>query len=313
MTVFNVNHSKLQGFSSYYDREILPGLEEDEIRRKSAFRHVWRVSPLIFLLGSAFNYFLWTRFETLPLAFFGFMVSIMFAVAYGAHALGPVRKDTKNRIVTGVCDYLGWAFSAKVQDPPHLDILIENGLLPSRYTRVSFEDKIYGEAHGADFETVECHMEQRVKSKDNESYQTVFRGAVMALDFHRKFLGRTVVLRDKGLFNPKAMKGMKRVGLVDPKFEKIFEAYSTDQVESRYLLTPDFMQRLVDLEESVDGKKIRFAFLENLLLVVVETPNRFESGSMFKPLIDTARTQKVLDEIAAVYNLVDGITKPQKL
>jgi len=40
---------------------------------------------------------------------------------------------------------------------------------------------------------------------------------------------------------------MKRVGLVDPVFEKIFEAYGTDQVEARYLLTPTFMQRLVRL------------------------------------------------------------------
>ena len=62
-------------------------------------------------------------------------------------------------------------------------------------------------------------------------------------------------------------------------FSKIFEAYGTDQVETRYLLTPTFMQRLVDLEQSVDGKKIRFAFTGGQLLIAVETENRYEAGS----------------------------------
>ena len=67
------------------------------------------------------------------------------------------------------------------------------------------------------------------------------------------------------------------------------------------------MQRLVDLENSVDGKKIRFGFTGGLLLIAVETANRYESGSMFKPLIDAERTQKVLDEIGAIYDVIDGV------
>ena len=132
----------------------------------------------------------------------------------------------------------------------------------------------------------------------------------MQIDYPREFMGRTVVLRDAGIFNRKKKKGMKRVGLVDPVFEKIFEAYSTDQVESRYLLTPTFMQRLVDLETSVSGKKIRFGFLEGKLFIAIEAPNQFEAGSMFKPLTDTDRTEKILHEISAIFNVVDGILKP---
>jgi hypothetical protein len=130
------------------------------------------------------------------------------------------------------------------------------------------------------------------------------------IDFDKSFLGKTVVLRDKGMFNRKAKGEMKRVGLVDPIFEKIFEAYGTDQVEARYLLTPDFMQRLVDLEESVDGRKIRFGFVDKQLLIAVETSNRYEAGSMLKPLAAATRMQTILDEIGAIYDVIDGVLKP---
>ena len=238
------------------------------------------------------------------------------AAAYGglrAYFLNDVKSRTKNHLVTGICRYIGWEFTETVSDPPDLIPLIENSLLPKRYDRVSFEDKMWGNAHGAEFEALECHMEREDRDSDGDTnWVTVFRGSLMAMDFHRKFLGRTVVLRDKGIFNAKKKGDMKRVGLVDPKFEKIFEAYSTDQVEARVLLTPTFMQRLVDLEQSVDGKKIRFAFLDDLLLIAVETPNRFEAGSMSVPVTDPKRTQDILDEIGAVYNLVDGLMKPLK-
>ena len=105
---------------------------------------------------------------------------------------------------------------------------------------------------------------------------------------------------------------MKRIGLVDPVFEKLFEAYGTDQVEGRVILNPAFMQRMVDLEKAVQGKKIRYGFDQDKLYIAVETPDQFEAGSMFKPLDAPDRTQKILDEIGAVYNVVDGILSPTK-
>ncbi|WP_427451132.1 DUF3137 domain-containing protein [Litorimonas sp. WD9-15] len=224
--------------------------------------------------------------------------------------LSSIKADTKINIVGGICRYLGWSFSQTMGfSRPHAGF-DDLGLLP-RYHRGDYEDKIEGRAHGANFASYEAHLEKRHgRENGKETWTTAFRGQLLVIVFDQKFMGRTVVLRDKGLFNRKKKGDMKRVGLVDPVFEKIFEAYSTDQVEARYLLTPTFMQRLVDLETSVDGKKIRFGFTGGQLLIAVETVNRYEAGSMFKPLIETARTQKILDEIGAIYDVIDGVMKP---
>ena len=47
--------------------------------------------------------------------------------------------------------------------------------------------------------------------------------------------------------------GLRKVGLEDPHFEKIFEVFGDDQVEARAILTPVFMEELVALETAYAG------------------------------------------------------------
>lgn len=312
MHQFDEHHIEFKGFSGFYDSEIFPGLERDEAERLSAIAKAKKIVPVV-LAGFAVGLVTAIKFGAPPPVYF---IIVAFAVAAGfiipQFLLNKVRAATKDNIVGGICRFLGWSFSETVEVPPHFDVFKELGLLPKSYSRSGFEDRVSGEAHGARFEFYEAHLEQKRKSGKDTSYVTVFRGQLLSLDFDQKFLGRTVVLRDKGWLQGKKKGDMKRVGLVDPVFEKIFEAYGTDQVEARYLLTPTFMQRLVDLESSVDGNNIRFGFNGGQLLIAVETANRYEAGSMFKPLIETARTQKILDEIGAIYDVIDGVMMRKK-
>lgn len=309
--MFNESHPEFKGFNQFYERELLPALQDKETDRLDAFKKINKFGPMAAIGAAVLGIGLFFVFRHPMVLIFGGIGAFASYFGIRHYYLSDIKSRTKTHLVSGICRFIGWEFAESVMEPPELDPLIENGLLPKRYDRVAFEDKMWGKAHGADFEALECHMEREDRDSDGDTrWVTVFRGSLMALDFHRKFLGRTVVLRDKGFFNRKKKGDMKRVGLVDPKFEKIFEAYSTDQVEARVILTPTFMQRLVDLEESVDGKKIRFAFLDDLLLIAVETPNRFEAGSMNVPITDPKRTQDILDEVSAVYNLVDGLMKP---
>jgi len=268
---------------------------------------------LIVVIAIILAIFIFIRTDKFQLGFFALFFG-------GAGSFGLYKKLTKTvkgyakgKIVSGICTFIGWTFQEKVTLKPDLDLLGQYALIPKGFGskssssyRAGFEDQMFGAAHGADFSSVEAHLERR----SDDDWVTAFRGQIMTLTFPRKFLGQTVVLRDKGMFQSKKRGDMKRVGLVDPVFEKIFEAYSTDQVESRYLLDPAFMQKLVDLERSVDGKRIRFGFIEGQLLIVVETKNRYEAGSMLQPLTSPERTQKILDEIGAIYDIVDAVLAP---
>ena len=60
-------------------------------------------------------------------------------------------------------------------------------------------------------------LERKHKDKDGKTHwSTAFRGVLLEIDSGREFLGRTIVLRDAGMFNSKRKGDLKRIGLVDP-------------------------------------------------------------------------------------------------
>lgn len=312
MHQFNEHHPEFKGFSDRFEQFVRPTLKVRDAVRQRAVKHGLIAAAVIAVLGVSVS--LWVGFMVRPDSFVPIIMPALFGPFLGLMAfLGltdKIRSETKSHIVGAVMDHIGWTFETQV---PFFDLTPYkvHYLLTKTYHRSSFEDRMYGQAHGAQFESVEAHLEERSRSdKGGDKWTTVFRGQLMRIDFPTKTFGRTVVLRDQGWFNKKRRGDMKRVGLVDPTFEKAFEAYGTDQVEARVILEPAFMQRMVDLERSVDGRKIRFAFAENDLFIAVETANRYEAGSMFQPLDQPERTQRILNEVGAIYDIVDALVKP---
>lgn len=314
MHQFLTRHSEFEGFSEFYDADVRPTLAARDEARKIAVRRsiLWS----IVVSGSLFCAGLWL-IATLPDdTFFGailIMVGLVAPFVLFWMITHSIREETKLNIVSSIVGYVGWSFDLEV---PHFDVtpFRDLFLLPEKKVdRMSFEDRLSGEAHGASFSSVEGHLERETRdSKGNRKWETIFRGQLMMLDFPTKTFGRTIVLRDKGWFNAKKKSDMKRIGLVDPVFEKTFEAYGTDQVEGRVILDPAFMQRMVDLEAAVSGKKIRFGFDNDTLFIAVETKNQYEAGSMFSSLTDPKRTQKILNEVSAIFDIVDTLLARKK-
>jgi len=303
MSHFNEDRPEFEGFNKFYFDRIFPFLNSREFDRKRNVKKAIGAATAIGAAGIVAAILAFMRTKTPGLSIIISVGSVILAGIVATGLLKKLKSQTKEFLMSNICEFVGWNYFAELPMPPSLDIWLENSMLPG-YDRVKFEDGMTGNAHSADFKFCEAHMEKEKRDSDGDrKWVTVFRGILLEVDFHREFYGRTVVLRDAGFFNRK---------LVDPKFEKIFEAYGTDQVEARYLLTPDFMQRLVDLESQVQGKKSRFGFIDGRLYVAIEAPNQFEAGSMFKPMVDTERTQKILGEIGAIYDVIDGVLKPLK-
>jgi hypothetical protein len=247
------------------------------------------------------------------------VVMFMVGIVGAAIAYSPIArfgKQLKRQYCEAIASAMGASFRVSAFDPPALERLKALRLVPS-YARASFEDLFTGTHKGARYELYEGHLEQRTTdSKGRTRYSTVFRGQLIRMHFPRDFLGVTIVRRDAGVFN---MFGggdidgrkLERVRLVASEFENAFEVWGTDQVEARYLLHPYMMQRLIDLEHGLHGKRLRCAFESGDLLVAVEGGNLFEPGDLFKPLVDPARARRIVDEIAGVVKVMDQVLTAQ--
>lgn len=108
-----------------------------------------------------------------------------------------------------------------------------------------------------------------VRLVNQEGYQ-VFRGALAGFATGRGGEAITVVGRDWGLIgNAVARFGstIERVTLEDPTFESIFEAYGTDQVEARVVLTTTMLERMRALDTLARGLSFRCAFAGGRILL----------------------------------------------
>jgi hypothetical protein len=309
MTMFTYKHTQFEGINNLYADNILPQLLPLETQRKAVWPKFYRFAAGVFIAAAIGMGFIFKQnLHPLFFAFAGGLAIIILRVYYTSIS-NPVRGETKQILMGEICRFIGLSYTEQdALHPPVIDEWQALSLLPHRLDRIAFEDFISGEINGTDMQLCEAKLERKVKTDKGHRWDTVFRGSLITLDFHRDFLGTTLVLRDAGVFNAKKKNGMKRIGLGEPQFEKIFEAYGTDQVEGRYLLTPVFMEKLVALEESVEGDKIRFAFHGGRLWVAVEHLNRFETRSLRQSLTDSSRVQNVIDEIDAILSIITAVS-----
>ncbi len=298
-------------FETYYRTTVAPLLSAREGERLAAVKRLQRLkwgggaaALGVAGLGSALSS------EPMMFVFIGMAVfGVPFAIGHAGVA--NVAKGVKDDMLSAIASFAGVTYAREVPTPAPIDSFNTLNLTPS-YDRATFEDWLEGERAGAGFALFEAHLERESRDKDGDtSYSTVFQGQLLRIQFPRAFLGTTLVLRDAGLFNAlrRPGKGLERVGLVDPKFEKTFEVYGTDQVEARYLVDPSFMERLLHLEDALHGEKARAGFSGGELLVAIEGGNLFEAGSMFTPLDDPDRARGVLDDIEAIGAIIDTLVE----
>ncbi|MEM8617392.1 MAG: DUF3137 domain-containing protein [Pseudomonadota bacterium] len=190
---------------------------------------------------------------------------------------------------------------------PAFEVLKTANLLPS-YDKRKFEDLIQGERAGAKFSLVECKLTEEQGSGKNRRTVTTFQGLLFHIAYPQRFLGRTIVARrgwSKGWFS-KTNKDLERVELTSTELERAFNVFSNDQVEARFLLTPDRMERLIALERHFKGGKLRFIFEGDHLTLALEAKDQFEAGSIWQPLVNPERYTSALTEMGLVCDVIDG-------
>ncbi|MEL4431123.1 DUF3137 domain-containing protein [Shewanella mangrovisoli] len=188
-------------------------------------------------------------------------------------------------------------------------------VLPN-YDKASFGDYIQGQYKGIELVVNELTLTKdvRVEEWDGNKRRTVtrtetrFRGTVVELSSHKQFIGHTVVLKDRGglaNFLSDNHSGLQRVKLEDPLFEKEFDVFSTDQIESRYLLNTAFMERLQQLAKSFDGE-IQCAFFRNrLILFLPNRRSRFQMRSIFDSAYFSAEFSQLNREMKQLFAIIE--------
>ena len=295
-----------KGFTQHYNEKIRPALNQLEelrieqrkifVKRRSIFIPI---APVLVIGGIVLDGMLRVEEPTLTWAGIGLAVTI-----WGAWVSAPLRKfksNVKAKIMPVVCSFFGNL--NYIEKRPITKDEIKKYIIFPGFTSMQAEDFVSG-SH--DDLKLDFH-ELLLKRKQNKSTVTVFRGIKINVQFPKPFKGRTVVRKDAGRFlNYMNRTGnLDRLELEDPKFEKLFEAYSTDQIEGRYLLTTAFMERLISLKEAFGGSQMQCEFFEDkLVIALASSKNLFEPRSIKKSILDLEDIHIFLKELNELFELL---------
>ncbi|GAB6074418.1 DUF3137 domain-containing protein [Nautilia lithotrophica] len=97
-----------------------------------------------------------------------------------------------------------------------------------------------------------------------------------------------------------------RVKMDNPEFEKLFDVYSADQVEARYLLDHNYMELLIKLYKEADVKYL--SFIKDLVFTKIEYDDFTQNIPLFEQINDKI-IRKILFPVEYAIFLKESLNK----
>ncbi|KXX69632.1 DUF3137 domain-containing protein [Flammeovirga sp. SJP92] len=290
--------------NSFYKEKLEAGLGELEKQRK-----VLRNLDLTVKVGIGILvlfYFLPNPFSLLGIEkgavteVLTYIIVAISVVLYGLfmYKKAPYRKQYKEKVVRSIVDLIDekWTYSP------------EGMISKSQYERSKLftksvdaykgDDLIKGRIGFTEFECSELQTQYkkvRGSGKNRKtSWHNIFKGLFFNADFNKYFSGETFV-RTKG-WDLDLLGSDSTVKLEDPNFSKIFKVKSTDQLEARYILTPNVMEAFINLYNYY-RKPIDVSFVGSRVNCAVS----FDEDLFAPPIYDTIYDLEVIQRVCSLF------------
>lgn len=217
----------------------------------------------------------------------------------------PLLNKLKGGINGAIAAALGLDYAVEVEPGKSFELAKQFGLVPY-YQDARFQDLWWGVVGGQPFTLHEAKLTEQRGSGKNRRTVTVFEGSILSIGFNRRFQS-TTLLEPDGQRRKFLIGGekesceiggvtMERIDITHPGFEDRFTLWSNDQVEARYLVHPEYVERLLGIEAAFSGEDIRALFHEGDLLITLRTGDLFESGSL-----DARDDRRLLEQAIAQF------------
>jgi hypothetical protein len=158
--------------------------------------------------------------------------------------LSDFRKEVISRLVAFSGPGLGYYPKRHIS----AQTISESGLLPAFGAELLGSNLIVGDING-------------VRVEFSDIWTKRFDGTFFTARFNKAFTGRIAILPDsaENLFGTLIGRWLQRhnmsqadlIAMDHPAFERLFVVYGTDEIETRYILTPAMMERIVFFQNRV--------------------------------------------------------------
>ncbi len=308
--------SEYKDFREFYEQELLPDLEIIDRKRKKVDRRVITVL-LITVAVIIVELSLIPKTNDIRIVvpiitgIIGFIIISVFSKSY--------RQEYKNRIITRITAFVDEGLTYTPEGTIAKSEFVKSEIFPLSCDSFKGEDHFRGKLGKTDIEFSEVVARHKNKRRSGSGtkndYTLIFRGLFIIADFNKHFRTHTVVLPDAaerlfGKFGQKLQSISPGRGelirLEDPVFEKEFCVYGDDQVESRYILTPALMQRILTFKRKWNTT-VYLSFLDSKVYIAIRMFKNLFETRLFKSVVDYSFMEDNLRFLILLTEIVDDL------
>jgi hypothetical protein len=311
----------LEQFHEYYATDLKPILLELESQRKQVLQsYGWLAVVLIGIVAIgmlilAVNPMMGPAVILIPL-----VIAIIVGAIMGPYlARGYTQRfkaEVMNRIVRFFDPSLSFRPDAAIEQSTYMG----SKIFPHKPDRYKGEDLVEGKIGVTAIRFSELHTEYKTTRRDSKGnthteWHTIFQGLFFQGDFNKNFSGSTVVLPDSaealfgkfGQWLQSFSFGRDQlIKMDDPEFEKLFVVYGTDQIESRYILSPALMQRIVEFKTK-RNRPLHLSFVGSSIFVALSDSHNMFEPKIFSSILDFETICEYFNDLRLAVEIVEDL------
>lgn len=311
----SIKSSELLNF--YYD-DLYPELLELEKERKKIAKSVVLVALVVG--GGA----LFVIFEYYEANFDMLMQGGIVSFALVSFAAGWLMSGYKRRFKRNIFAKIVAKIDPNLNYDPHgmmpKALFVSSGLFESRIDFYEGNDLIRGKIGEVPIEFSDLKVEKEVRDSKGRKYRsTIFAGTFIITEFHKNFSKEVFVYPDVaekylGVAGGwlQGVLSQKLVRMDSPKFEKEFKVVAEDPVEAHYLLTPNIMEKLVELRKRADAP-IYLSFRLNKLYIAISNGGNWFEPTIFKSLLSMDTFKSYIENINLILGIVEELNLNRRI
>jgi len=303
-----------------YESKLMPALQAIESTRKGL------LAKYIVCIGGSITAFLAAMYlaETYAIIFY---LAVVIVLGLGYYLFFVVQKEYKayraifkQDVVKQIVNLINPEWQYESEGRISTTNYHNSQLFNKRYDKYVGDDLVTGTIEKTDFRFSELHTQYKTTKTDSEGkteteWHTIFKGLFAHADFNKEIKGRTFILPEHASkqFNKFGMSisdGGKTelVKLENVEFEKIFKVYGTDQIESRYVLTPRMMEAMVNIYKQYK-RRVYFSFIGSRVYVAMSF-----NKDLFEPrIIKSGVRFEDMEQMNSQFNLIQTLIHEMNL
>ncbi|MCC0178323.1 DUF3137 domain-containing protein [Waterburya agarophytonicola K14] len=183
------------------------------------------------------------------------------------------------------------------------------------------EDCVYGTIGNTDIFFAEIMVENIKEGYLNEFEMSefrgksiFFRGLFFEAEFSKKFLSRTFILPNTFKNKVSVLNNWRgqNVDLEDPEFKQMFKVYGDNQVESRYILSTNLMNRLVEFRKKAK-RQVYLSFVDGFLYIAIPYRHNLFEPKLFQKMTSFTPLREYFFDLQLMIGIVDDLNLNRRI